>query len=114
SVNPADTARGLAFLAAMSLLYAAVFWEFDDDRWRRRLCLMVVMVGAGLTLIALLQAASLQPTRIYGLWRPQWDWGVFGPYVSKNHFAGYMAMAIPLSFALAAESLQGLRDEWAN
>jgi O-antigen ligase len=48
------------------------------------------------------------------LWRPQWDWGVFGPYVSKNHFAGYMAMAIPLAFALAGESLQRLRHEWGH
>src|SRR5262249_59809458 len=37
SVNPADTARGFAFLAGMSLLYAAVFREFRDERWRRRL-----------------------------------------------------------------------------
>ena len=42
TVNPADTARGFAFLAGMSLLYAAVFREFDDERWRRRLAGTVV------------------------------------------------------------------------
>ncbi len=112
SVNPADTARGLCFLAGMSLLYVAVFREFADDRWRRRLCAAVVAAGAVLAVVGLLQAASLAPTRIYGLWRPRWDWGVFGPYVSKNHYAGYMVMAVPLALAFAAEALFALRAEW--
>jgi O-antigen ligase len=112
SVNPADTARGLCFLAGMSLLYLAVFREFADERWRRRLCAVVVAAGAVLAVVGLLQAASLAPTRIYGLWRPRWDWGVFGPYVSKNHYAGYMVMAVPLALAFAAEALLALRAEW--
>ena len=113
SVNPADTARGLAFLAAMSLLYLAVFRELaEQDAWRRRLAATVVATGLALIVVGLVQAASLNPTRIYGLWKPTWDWGVFGPYVSKNHFAGYLVMAIPLAFAFAAEAFQTLRDEW--
>jgi O-antigen ligase len=113
SVNPADTARGLAFLAGMSLLYLAVFRELaPDEAWRRRLAAMVVGVGLLLILVGLVQAASLHPTTIYGVWKPVWDWGVFGPYVSKNHFAGYLVMAIPLAFAFAAEAFQKLRDDW--
>ncbi|HVR69303.1 MAG TPA: O-antigen ligase family protein, partial [Vicinamibacteria bacterium] len=112
SVNPADTARGLCFLAGMSLLYVAVFREFHEERWRRRLVAVVVAAGAVLAVVGLLQAASLAPTRIYGLWRPRWDWGVFGPYVSKNHYAGYMVMAVPLALAFAAEALLALRAEW--
>jgi len=112
SVNPADTARGLCFLAGMSLLYVAIFREFNHERWRRRLCGVVVAAGAVLAVVGLLQAASLSPTRIYGLWRPRWDWGVFGPYVSKNHFAGYMAMAVPLALAFTAEALLEVRSEW--
>jgi O-antigen ligase len=112
SVNPGDTARGLCFLAGMSLLYLAVFREFEQQRWRRRLCAAVVAAGAVLAVVGLLQAASLAPTRIYGLWRPRWDWGVFGPYVSKNHYAGYMVMAVPLALAFAAEALLALRTEW--
>jgi O-antigen ligase len=72
----------------------------------------VVAAGAVLAIVGLLQAASLSPTRIYGLWRPRWDWGVFGPYVSKNHFAGYMAMAVPLALAFTAEALLAVRGEW--
>ena len=114
TVNPADTARGLAFLAGMSLLYAAVFREFDDERWRRRLAGTVVLTACAMTLAALVQAASTDPTRIYGFWKPRWDWGVFGPYVSRNHFAGYLAMAIPLAIGFAAESALDVRRSWAH
>ena len=114
TVNPADTARGFAFLAGMSLLYGAVFREFDDERWRRRLAGTVVLTACVLTLAALVQAASAEPTRIYGLWKPQWDWGVFGPYVSRNHFAGYLAMAIPVAVGFAAESALQVRRSWAH
>jgi O-antigen ligase len=112
SVNPADTGRGLAFLAGFSLLYVAVYREFQEERWRRRLCATVVAAGATLSVVGLVQAASLAPTLIYGLWRPRWDWGVFGPYVSKNHFAGYIAMAAPLALAFAAEALVTLSQDW--
>ena len=114
SVNPADTARGFAFLAGMTLLYAAVFREFRDERWRRRLSGTVVITGFVMTVAALIQAASAEPTKIYGLWKPEWDWGVFGPYVSRNHFAGYVAMAIPLAVGLAAEALVDLSTEWSR
>lgn len=114
SVNPADTARGLAFLFGMSLLFAAAHRELAHERWRRRLCATVVAAGFVMTLLALVQASSAHPTRIYGLWQPRWDWGVFGPYVSKNHFAGYMAMAIPLGIAFAAEAFLRLRTAWAG
>jgi O-antigen ligase len=113
SVNPADTARGLAFLAGMSLLYAATFREFADERWRRRLAGTVVAAAFLMTLTALVQASSSDPTRIYGIWKPQWDWAVFGPYVSRNHFAGYLCLALPLALAFAAESLAALHRAWS-
>lgn len=112
TVSPADTGRGLAFLAGMSLLYAAVHREFQEARWRRRLAIVVVATGFVMTLEALLQSASREPTRIYGLWRPSWDWAVFGPYVNRNHFAGYLVMAIPLALAFSAEAFLDLRRAW--
>jgi len=114
SVSPPDTLRGLLFLGGMGLLYATVFREFDETRWRRRLIWTVVDAGLLITLVALIQAASSEPRKIYGLWRPRWDWGVFGPYVGRNNFAGYVVMTIPLALAFAAQSLQELRRGWAR
>ena len=72
----------------------------------------MVLTGLLLTVIALVQAVSPDPRRIYGLWKPTFDWGVFGPYVGRSHFAGYLVMAIPLGLAFALESLQSLRRSW--
>lgn len=114
SVSPPDTLRGLAFLAAFSLLYLAVFREMAQTTWRRRLLQTVVGVGVALTVVAFVQAASPEPRRIYGLWRPRWDWAVFGPYVNRNHFAGYLVMAAPLAIGFALEAIGRLRAAWGR
>jgi O-antigen ligase len=112
SVSPPDTLRGLAFLAGFSLLYLAVFREMAEGAWRRRLLLTVVGAGVAITAVAFLQAVSPEPRRIYGLWRPRWDWAVFGPYVNRNHFAGYLVMAAPLAVGFALEAIGRLRAAW--
>jgi O-antigen ligase len=114
SVSPPDTLRGLAFLAGFSLLYLAVFREMTGSPWRRRLMLTVVGVGVAITVVAFLQAVSPEPRRIYGVFRPRWDWAVFGPYVNRNHFAGYLVLAAPLAMGFALEALSRLRSAWAR
>jgi O-antigen ligase len=108
SVNPADTARGLAFAIALVALYAAVFRELGDGVWRRRLGRVVVLTGCAMALEALVQA-QVSSGRIYGLYHPDADWAIFGPYVNRNHFAGYMVMAIPLALAFTAEAVRDFR-----
>jgi O-antigen ligase len=114
SVSPPDTLRGLAFLAGFSLLYVAVLREMAEGPWRRRLMLTVVGTGVAITVVAFLQAVSPEPHKIYGLWQPRWDWAVFGPYVNRNHFAGYLVMAAPLAIGFALEAIARLRARWAR
>jgi O-antigen ligase len=114
SVSPPDTLRGLAFLAGFSLLALAVFREMGEDPWRRRLLLTVAGAGLAITVVAFLQAASPEPRKIYGVWRPRWDWAVFGPYVNRNHFAGYLVMATPLAIGFALEAFSRLRSAWGT
>jgi O-antigen ligase len=114
SVSPADTLRGLAFLVAFSLLALAVQRELGDAHWRRRLFGTVVVTGLFITVVALAQAVSSEPRRLYGLWQPRWDWAVFGPYVNKNHFAGYLVLAAPLAIGFALEALARLRQAWTR
>jgi O-antigen ligase len=114
SVSPPDTVRGLVFLAAFSLLYLAVFREMGQGRWRRRLMLAVVATGVFITVVALLQAVSADPRKIYGVWRPPTDWAVFGPYVNRSHFAGYLIMAASLALGMALEAFSRLRRVWSG
>ena len=48
------------------------------------------------------------------MWQPRWDWAVFGPYVNRNHFAGYLVMAAALALGFALEALARLRAAWAR
>jgi len=114
SVSPPDTLRALAFLAGFSLLYAAVFREMRKEPWRRRLVLTVVGVGLVLTVGALVQAVSPHPRRLWGVWQPQYDWAVFGAYVNRSHFAGYVEMATGLALGLVLEAFERLRHAWAR
>jgi O-antigen ligase len=113
SVSPPDTLRGLFFLAGFSLLFGAVYREFEAERWRRRLAYMVVVVGLFMTLVGLVQSAS-GTKAIYGVIHTIYDWAIFGPYVNRSHFAGYIVMAIPLAVAFAIEALSGLRRDWRS
>lgn len=113
TASPADTARGLVFLAAMGLLYRAVYRELDQPLWRRRLTYVVIGAGFFMTVEALVQQAY-SANVIYGLYRPTWDWAVFGPYTNRNLFAGYMLMAVPLGIGSCAEAFDRLRHAWGR
>lgn len=113
SVSPADTLRGLVFLVGMSLFFGTVFREFRDGRWRRRLAFSVAGTGFLITLIALVQKAS-SSGKLFGIWEPRWGWSAFGPYVNRNHCAGYLVMAIPLAMGFAAEAFLELRRNWSR
>jgi O-antigen ligase len=111
TASPPDTARGIVFLLSMTLLYFSVYREFDHPVWRRRLAKTIVLAGFVLTIEALVQQAYTK-NLIYGLYQPPWDWAVFGPYINRNLFAGYMLMALPLGVGLTAEALEDLRRAW--
>jgi len=108
SVSPADTLRGLAFLAVFSLLALFVWREMAAPPWSRRLPKAVAFAGLAITVAAFVQAVSKHPHTIWGVYRPAWDWAVFGPYVNKNHFAGYLVMATPIAIGFAMQALSRL------
>lgn len=112
TASPELTLRGLAFLVAMTALYATVFREFRSPRWRQRLILTVVATGVAITVVALVQSRSADPASIYGFWKPRWDWAVLGPYVNRNHFAGFVVMAVGLSLGGLIRNLRDLGKGW--
>ncbi len=108
SVFPAATARWLAFFPAIVGLALA---SLPALRGRERLLSVALPVIGSATLIALyafvarLWFGNLLFGRYESLIRP------FGPFVSKNHFSGYVEMsallAVGLATGLAAEDRDG-------
>jgi O-antigen ligase len=101
TVSPTETARGLAFIAAMLSLHAAAAVVFLERTARERFRRAVPIVGFAAAIVGLVQLAS-GTSRIYGLIEPLEHGAVFGPFVNRNHFAGYMLMVTPLCLAILA------------
>lgn len=107
SVTPLLTLRALALLAAPLLLFVGLYRTLSRTA-ARRLAGGVVAIGCALALVGVGQKALLGDhayggMRIYGFWRPQsLLTSPFGPFINRNHFAGWMLMATPLALGLAA------------
>jgi hypothetical protein len=69
-------------------------------------------------MIGIIQKA-LWSGKVYGFWEPI-NKGVtaFGPFINRNHFAGWMLMALPLAVgyfaALVARGMVGVKPGWRN
>jgi O-antigen ligase len=101
-----DTLRGLGFLVSLLALHQAAAAALDQHEARERFRILVAGLLATASLVALVQLAS-GTTKLYGLIEPLESGGQsFGPFVNRNHFAGYMLLAVPTSLALAAHTLR--------
>jgi O-antigen ligase len=105
SLYPEATRRWLAFatgLVALALAAAPAL------RHRRQLLRASVVIVAGATAVAVygFVARLMFGDRLFGVWTVP-TVAPFGPFVSKNHFAGYVELAALLAVGLAT----GLTDE---
>ena len=71
--------------------------------------------GVVLAFVGIIQK-PLYAGAIYGVWTLESGRMPFGPFVNRNHFAGWMLMALPLTLALLCRgihrSMRGLRPGW--
>jgi O-antigen ligase len=80
----------------------------------------VIGLGVGLAVFGVVQRALIDQDHplVYGFWQPQYGGSPFGPFVNRNHFAGWMVMALPLAFGyslgLLREARGGPRAGWRN
>ena len=75
------------------------------------------VLGVTLALIGIVQK-PLYDGRLLGFWAPQAIGSPFGPFVNKNHFAGWMLMALPLSVGLLCagfeRAMRDVRPGWRH
>jgi O-antigen ligase len=83
----------------------------------RRIAALIAGLGAVVALVGIIQR-PLYSGQIYGFWTPIMQGSPFGPFVNKNHFAGWMVMALPLTLALLvsgiARSMASVKAGWRN
>ena len=81
-------------------------------------------IATGLTAFGVVMACigivqkALWNGLVYGFWEPIGKGGPFGPFVNRNHFAGWMLLAIPVAIgylsAQIAKGMQGVKPGWRN
>jgi hypothetical protein len=101
SFKPDRTWLGLAFLGVFGLLLLGLTRGLGDDDVRRLMPRLAIL-GSVVAVVAIVQAA-FGNGRVYGFWEPI-DAGarVFGPFINRNHFAGWMLLALPPVMAVIA------------
>lgn len=87
------------------LAYIGIFFLVINTTEIKIVRIVVVIAGIGffIALLAILQKLT-GTTRIYWLRDASYA-SPFGPYICRNHFAGYIGMAIPLSMGLLSARL---------
>jgi O-antigen ligase len=103
TVEAESTRRGAAFLVAALLLHLGAVAALDRGEARRRFQGFVAALGLALALVALTQVA-VNASLIYGFFAPVESDTFFGPFVNRNHFAGYMLLVVPMALAVLARA----------
>jgi O-antigen ligase len=98
SIYPWASAQELWKLLTYIGVFYLVIYHFRDRVWLNRLIKAIVMTGFLIAVIGILQHFAL-PKMIYGLRDASYAFP-FGPYINRNHFAGYMEMAIFVGIGL--------------
>jgi O-antigen ligase len=96
SIDPHQTRLGLAFLISYTLLLAGTARMLQRSS-TQLLAGCIVTVGVLVGFIGIVQGTP-RTKLIYGFWKPSTDAAApFGPFVNKNHFAGFMLLVLPLA-----------------
>jgi O-antigen ligase len=105
SLYPEATLRWIAFVTGVVALALAAAPALREQRLLLRASIMIVIGGVVVAVYGLVARLAFGD-KLYGFLTVP-TVSPFGPFVSKNHFAGYVEMAACLAVGLAA----GLADE---
>jgi tetratricopeptide (TPR) repeat protein len=99
SVNPRSTLGEFFRFSAYTSFYIIAIQLLTDSRRLKKTVLIVLGLCAIIALQAILQK-YLNNGMIYWLREPPTNSSFTGPYVYRNHFAGYVEMLAPIAIAL--------------
>jgi hypothetical protein len=114
SIAPDRTLRGLALFVAFALFLAGSV-RLASALGAAAVVRPLIVFGVVMALIGIAQAALLAESggfvrKVYGFWTPNAINGSpFGPFINRNHFAGWTIMVLPLAFAGACAAAADAR-----
>jgi putative inorganic carbon (HCO3(-)) transporter len=117
SIAPDATFLGLAAFVALSLFTLGMARALSGGG-AGGIASAVASLGCLVALIAMAQKAS-GTAKIYGFWQPEdHAFQIFGPFVNKNHFAGWTIMALSLAIGAIcgrlATAMRSVRRDWRS
>lgn len=95
SIDPPRTRLATAFLVAFALFLIGLLHAMTTQL-ASRLARNIATLGVGVGLAGVIQNAFTLDA-VYGSWQTPPGARPFGPFVNRNHFAGWMVMALPLT-----------------
>ncbi|GEM_PF-1299244 len=110
SLDPIATREEFLRVATYAMLFWVLLYRFQERRQIERVVVTIIGVGFFLAVFAIMQKYSSNG-KIYWLRETMQGGEPFGPYVNRNHFAGYMEIALPLTigYILAQSPLHAHR-----
>lgn len=116
SIDPRATLIGFSALSAISVLLLGLARAITrDDTFQ--IARGIAILGAVLAIAGIIQKAMWNG-KIYGFWTPNEPGDSFGPFVNRNHFAGWVLMSAPLCvgylFSRASRATRSLRPGLRN
>lgn len=116
SIDPQQTVLGVTFLVILGTMLLGTARMLSRDS-ARVLAAGLAAVGVALSIFGIAQAATFNG-RIYGVWPLIQGGAPFGPFVNRNHFAGWVLMVLPLTIGLLASivssGIAGVPPEWRS
>jgi len=122
SIATGNTLTVLVMFVAFGVLFVGLMEAMAHAKLER-LILRIMWLGVGLAVFGVLQRAVNVKSAdndewqlVYGFWKPYQAGNIFGPFINRNHYAGWMVMALGLvmgySCAVIATSGLSVRDDW--
>jgi O-antigen ligase len=95
SIAPDRTRLGLVFFVCLSIFLTGIAKGLTRSS-AKHFVTGIALLGTALALFGIVQAATFNG-KIYGFWELVQGGAPFGPFVNKNHFAGWMLMGLPVA-----------------
>ena len=93
TIDPARTWTGLCLVASLGVLWLGLAAALTD-RLVLRIARGIVVVGFILAVAGIAGLAS-PSGKVLGFWQPLSHAAPFGPFINRNHYAGWMLMTVP-------------------